>query len=1149
MPKSKAGRSADRQNVAWAILLCFFASGMSGLVYQVVWVRELVLVFGATTFAVSTVLTAFMGGLALGSFYFGRRSEKITRPLRLYGLLEIGIGVYGLAVPFIFAVLPSIYHPVWHGLQLSFFTLSIVRFLFAILVLILPTAMMGATLPILSSYYARDARRIGLRVGSLYSLNTFGAVFGAAATGFLLIPMLGMHATTVTAAAINIILGFVALKLSRLVESAASSLDEEKDVDEQSAIEDAAPKAKRRFVSWLSILTVAYRTTRNWRSASKAARNSISSATANPDRLRIITTLGGFALSGFIALSYEVIWSRVLALIIGSSVYAFSIMLTTFLIGLAAGASAASRLVDRIRHPVFVFALIEIGIGATSFIGAYLFNDLPYVFVQIYRVAGSSSFGILLLARFLIASLVMILPTLLLGALFPLVVKIVSSGDSARASGRTVGDAYAANTLGAIAGSFASGFILIPFLGLLGSLRLCSALNFVIAVMLFIVSNRSVSEKGRKGEKEKGRKGHAQSGKSPRPSVFTSPRLFSSRLRLSALLGITASVMCMGVIALFEPPWDSEVMSSAVYRYAPQLSGKSKQELFDYLKRGQGETVFYKEGITATVAVQQQGGGRVLKVNGKPEASTAGDMPTQILIGALPLLVRQQTDNVLLIGLGSGVTLGSVEQFPIKQVTCVELEPAVVEATRHFEDVNNRPLEDPRLRLVSNDGRNFIYTTDEKFDVIVSEPSNPWLTGVANLFTLEYFKRGASALKDDGLFGQWLQLYEMAPEDVRTLVATFRAAFPHVYVFRGAEGDLMLLGSKIKRPLDMSIIRSHFDDPKIAADLKRINTTRPADIISRFYLGPDEVSNLSNGAPLNTDNNALIEFNAPRRVGTAEETVERNVKQLLAYATSPLRYLDGKSALLVSDADLLTEAALGAVKREDRARAEQFINYSLELAETAQAHAMLGELRAARGDESAAIDEWQAALTLDPKHFYTLINLAKLYMSKQDIARAVPYLERALEVDQTSPRAHHLRGLAYQASGDQARAALEYRKALPDAAYARNFPNFYLNFGTALTQLGMYEESAQMLEQFVRLQPADFDGHYQLGVVLEIISERTLDEATTRRAVDELKRALSIQGDHQMAAMAHYYLAKAYRRLELHDKAESEFEIYERMSP
>src|SRR5258706_11492779 len=195
----------------WVILLCFFASGMSGLVYQVIWVRELVLVFGATTFAVSTVLTAFMGGLALGSYYFGRRSETVGRPLRLYGLLEIGIGAYGLAVPLIFATLPLVYHSMLGRLQLPFFSLSIVRFVFATLVLIVPTALMGATLPVLSSFYARDIGRIGLRVGSLYALNTFGAVLGAAATGFVLIPALGMNAATTTAATMNILLGAAAV--------------------------------------------------------------------------------------------------------------------------------------------------------------------------------------------------------------------------------------------------------------------------------------------------------------------------------------------------------------------------------------------------------------------------------------------------------------------------------------------------------------------------------------------------------------------------------------------------------------------------------------------------------------------------------------------------------------------------------------------------------------------------------------------------------------------------------------------------------------------------------------------------------------------------------------------------------------------------
>jgi spermidine synthase len=1069
MAKPQAVRTADGDGRAWVILLCFFFSGVSGLVYQVIWVRELVLVFGATTFAVSTVLTAFMGGLALGSFYFGRRSERIAHPLRLYGFLEIGIGAYGLAVPLIFTALPSVYQGLSAPLQLSFLALSAVRFIFAVLVLIIPTALMGATLPVLASYYAHEHGLIGLRVGALYALNTFGAVVGAAATGFILIPALGMHSSTAIAAAINLALGAVALRVARLEAPVGVASHSE-----------AVTKRREKHA------------------ASDAGR---------ARRIEVIAVIAAFALSGFISLSYEVIWSRVLALIIGSSVYAFSIMLTTFLIGLALGASIASRAVDRIRRPAIAFAILELGVGITSLIGAYLFNDLPYYFVQLYHWVGSTGFVVLLFARFVIASLVMIVPTLLLGGLFPLVVRIVSNVD--RASGRTVGDAYAANTLGAIAGSFASGFVLVPLLGLLGSLKLCVALNFVISAGLLLIC-------------------------------------WFPRRRMPVLATALASLVLVVVALTVEPPWDPEVMSSAVYRYAPSLTDRTRQELFEYLRRGQGDTLFYKEGITATVAVQKQGEGRVLKVNGKPEASTSGDMPTQILIGTLPLLVRPQTDDVLLIGLGSGVTLGSIEQFPIKRVTCVELEPAVVEASRYFAEVNHQPLDDPRLRMISNDGRNFIYSTNEKFDVIVSEPSNPWLTGVANLFTLEYFKRGAERLRDDGLFSQWLQIYEMAPEDVRTLIATFRAAFPNVYLFRGAEGDLMLLGSKSNRKLDLSVLASHFSDPKVAADLKRVGTMRGSDVVSRFYLGPDEVTRLSAGSPINTDNNALIEFNAPRRVGTAEETVQRNVAQLLAHAASPVNYLEGAERTDRDDAQLLTEAALGAVKRGDRQRAEQLVGYSLEHSETAQAHSMLGELQNARGDESGAIESWQAALTLDPNHFYTLVNLGKLFLTRQDTARAVTYLDHALQIDPTSARAHHLRGLAYQASGDDERAAVEYRKALPDAEYTKGIKTFYLNFGTALVSIGLYDEAAQMLSEYARLAPNDLEGHFQLGRVYEVLSERSLDELQARRAVEELKLALGLDQKH---ALSHYYLSKAYRRLEQYDLADAEFELYERLSP
>ncbi|MEK6300642.1 MAG: fused MFS/spermidine synthase [Acidobacteriota bacterium] len=1103
MQKQKAAKNAEGRNAARVILLCFFLSGASGLIYQVVWVRELVLVFGATTFAVSTVLTAFMGGLALGSYLLGRRAEGLTRPLRLYGLLEIGIGLYGLAVPLIFATLTSVYHSFWQWLHLSFLALSIVRFLFASAVLILPTALMGATLPVLSSYYARDSRRIGLRVGLLYAVNTFGAVVGAAATGFVLIPSLGMRATTGVAAAINILLGVVAIRLARVDRSVPAARPELQDDD--SSRSAGEPRGEKPSV----------------RARARSTASLIRSAAGQVLRVHKAAALVAFAVSGFVALSYEVIWSRVLALIIGSSVYAFSIMLTTFLIGLAVGASIASRFVDRIRKPMLTFAGIELGVGVTCLAGAYLFNDLPYVFVQLYRWVDSTSWSVLLFARFLISSLVMIVPTLLLGSLFPLVVRIVSSDETAQTGGRSAGEAYAANTIGAIAGSFASGFVLIPWLGLLGSLRLCAALNFVVSAGLFISMRTSAAPN--------------------KPGVSLSPRR-----ALASWTGVGVSAALIIAASVFEPPWDSEVMSSAVYRYAPSLANKSRKELFDFLKRGQGETVFYKEGITATVAVQRQGGGRVLKVNGKPEASTAGDMPTQILIGSLPLLVRERTDDVLLIGLGSGVTLGSIEQFPVRQITCVELEPAILEATRFFEDVNNRPLEDPRLRMVSNDGRNFIYTTNEKFDVIVSEPSNPWISGVANLFTLEYFKRGAERLKDDGLFSQWLQMYEMSPEDVRTLIATFRAAFPQVYVFRGSEGDLMLLGSKSARRLDLAALESHFIQPRVAADLKRINTTLATDLLSRFYLGPDEVTALVRGALLNTDDNALIEFNAPRRVGTAEETVQLNVKQLLAHAASPLPYLDADLAGAHGESDLLVKAALGAVKRDDHLRAEQFAGYSLEREESAEANGILGELRNARGDESSAIQSWQAALQLNPDHFYSLINLGKLYLTKQDTPRAAGYLDHALRIDPASARAHHLRGLAYQASGDSTRAALEYRKALPDAQYTRSVQTFYLNFGTALIQIGLYDEASQMLEEYARLAPNDFDGHYQLGMALEIEAERSLDDAKSRRAVEQLKLALGLNSSH---AMAHYYLSKAYRRLEEFELAEAEFELYERLSP
>ncbi|HUK89567.1 MAG TPA: fused MFS/spermidine synthase, partial [Blastocatellia bacterium] len=1001
--RSRQSRPTD---FTWAVLLCFLLSGVSGLIYQVIWVRQLELVFGTTTFAASTVLTAFMAGLAGGSYWFGRRAGAVKNPLKLYALLEIGIGIYGFVIPHIFTALPSIYRPLYGVLHLSFALLTVVRFVLTLAVLIVPTALMGATLPVLAGFYAPQGRSIGLKVGRLYSINTFGAVLGACGGGFVLIPALGMRLTSYTAATINITLGLAAWAISRAqtpahlsaaadsaaVAVAAVGLDEPSHQagTQKSEAKNKATSVRLRGIKVKRLFRIPVR-----KSAGASGEPLGEMGQVLLGRTGSAIVLAAFAISGFVALSYEVIWSRVLALIIGSSVYAFSIMLATFLVGLAVGSTVAARVIDRLSRPVFAFGIIELGVGATTLAGAWFFDELPIVFLQLYKVLAGSNIAVLLLLRFAVSSLVMIAPTLLLGALFPLVVRILNgrtvAGDSSGAeTSRTVGNVYAVNTVGAIVGAFGSGFLLIPWIGVLGSLRLCVEVNLVLAVVLLLTSaaipRRKASPASLTNLAGQGDKGRAENRKERRKGASRNP----GRLRNYAgtLIGVSVAAFFGLFVIVVPPPWDVAIMSSGVYRYAPQIEKLSKSDFGDFFSdRMQGEVAFYKEGITATVVVQRQSGGRVLKVNGKPDASTGGDLPTQILIGSLPFLVQPNANNCLLIGLGSGITLGSIEQFPVKQVTCVELEPAVIEASHYFDDLNHKPLEDPRLRSIANDGRNFIDTSKEQFDVIVSEPSNPWLTGAASLFTLEYFRRGAARLTDNGVFSQWLQIYEMAPEDVNCLIATFRMAFPHAYLFRGAEGDLMLLGAKRDLRLDMPTIWSHLAEPAVAADLQRIHITTPADIVSRLYMGPAELEEMTAQSGMNTDDNAVIEFDAPRRVGISEDTVGKNVKQLLAHAASPLQYIDGDTAgpdwpgkrLIVSEPaekggppDFLLDAAVAAIRRDDIGRADQFVSYSLALADTARGHSIEGEILSSRGDNKGALDEWGQALALNPNHLYTL---------------------------------------------------------------------------------------------------------------------------------------------------------------------------------
>lgn len=780
------------------------------------------LIFGSTAFAVSTVLTAFMAGLALGSYLFGRWIDRRGSPLLAYAALEALIGAYALLIPLIFAALVPIYQWVWDHFSPNYYLFSLVRFVLAFLVLMIPTTCMGGTLPILAKFYALVPQgQLSLSVSTLYSVNTFGAVLGTVLSGFVLIPALGLSQSVLTASLINFLLaGLIVLVVFTSPEKLKGFL-----------------VRPRRVSSAASLSSSQGESDHSW---------------GEEGRVRAYV-LFSFALTGFAALVLEVAWTRVLSLVLGPSVYAFSVMLATFLVGLAVGAFAFSRLIEAFKlDGLKTLGWLQLLIGATTFLTLLLFNQLPFLFATIFhRWGASQSTEVLFGLQFLICFLVMYLPTFFMGGIFPAVVEVFSAERGA--AGRTIGRIYAANTVGAILGSFSAGFLLIPTIGIQNTVILTIFIYLglgLVTALLAWSGSRAVS-----------------------PQRWSLGRISSYALPIATML----------VVVFLAPDWNRLVMSSGMFQYAPRLKPPQAPEGyiptradFDrYVHRL--EILFYKEGYSGTITVawektippqklgDQMVDSLLLINNGKIDASSYSDMPTQIFSGHVGLMLHPDPKDVLVIGLASGTTAGSALQHPIERLTTVEIEEAVVEASRQFDFVNNKPLEDPRSTLIVNDGRNYLLVTPKQYDVIVSEPSNPWMSGPSNLFTQEFFRIVRRKLKDDGLFVQWVQMYSMSPDNMRALIATVRSVFPYIYVFNTLLGaDLLLVSSGRPVEFDLERLSERLERESVKRDLERIGITSVAEFLAYFRLGSDEVAELVRGAPLNTDDNALIEFAAPK---------------------------------------------------------------------------------------------------------------------------------------------------------------------------------------------------------------------------------------------------------------------------------------------
>jgi len=757
-PIARPLASVRAAGLLWGLVALFFLSGACGLIYQVLWVRLLSLSFGITVYAVTVVLASFMGGLALGSFIGGRYAERLRRPLVAYAIIELIVGLVALATPFLFNGLQWLYPYLSRGVGGSEAVLFVLRILLAFAILAVPTTLMGATLPIIVKSSLAQHGQIANRIGLLYTANTVGAIVGTAVAGFYLIGGIGITASIQVAAVMNWIIGLAALGLGWLAVGPAEARSEAASVVDGAAF---SPRARQ-------------------------------------------VTLIAYGLAGVCSFAFEVAWTRMLALVLDTSIYAFVTMLSMVLVGIAVGSGVVTPFIRRRWNWVLVFAVLELLLAAATIWATWAIAYLPYIHDWLLQNEQTRRFVVSTLrVNFVVATLTILPSTLLIGATFPIAARICTAGLD-RASER-LGQIYAVNVFGAIFGSMLGGFVLLPWFGTQISLLLLAVASLGIAAALALAADR--------------------------------PR-FATRAGLVAV-----GTAVFAVLWVTKP----DVYASLFYARFPT-----------------SDVIWFKEGIETTVSiVEGPDGVRTLYTNSRGQAN---DEPALVhyhrRIAHMPLLVRPNAQDALIVGLGAGHTSGSILQHEGTHVHVVELSDAIVSGAAQFATVNYGALRDPRFTMELGDGRNYLLTTTEKYDLITTDTIQPFDAGSTNLYSAEYYRLAARSLKPGGVMAQWI-----GPHDdfqYKTMLRTYLAVFPHVTLWLTAD---LVVGSNDPIDMDLNEVARRFESPKARAALADAGFNGPEDAAAAFVADRAEIERFVGPGPILTDDHPFIEYyrSAPGR--------------------------------------------------------------------------------------------------------------------------------------------------------------------------------------------------------------------------------------------------------------------------------------------
>ncbi len=722
-----------RQRQLAIVLLLFFFSGACGLTYQVLWLRLLSLVFGVTVYAASTVLAAFMSGLALGSVLAAPLLRRVRRPLTVFGLAEILIAASALATPLGLRAAEGLYRALYSAAPESLTLLTLARFVCALLVLLVPTILMGLTLPVLSASSFVRQYHVGARISALYAVNTAGAVFGAVVTGFVLIGAIGIQRSFYLAAAVNTLVGAVALLASkdRYAESPA--------------VAQTDPRTPRSSAIFAVVVTV----------------------------------------SGVAALALEIVWFRMLVLYLEATTYAFTTMLGTVLAGIAAGGAVAARLLKRDRDWPAWLVFLQITVGLAVIVSSLVL---------------ARNYGRTLTTE-LQTSIAAIFPAaFLMGLSFPIALRaalgIKPEAHDAPGMARHVGQLYALNVAGAIAGALLGGFVALPQLGTRHAL--------IAMASLYVAAGCIVA--------------------------------FGRPLRRGLIAAAAFGAVVFGVTATRAPdPFDAA--------YARRY-GRDMREFWRH------------DGVQTAVSVHASQFRRALYLDGLHQGNDTPEMVRlHRVIGHLPMVLNDRPSDALVVGLGGGATAGAVSQYPGVRVKIVELSDGVRRAGSFFSHISYDVLNQPHVTLRIDDGRNFFSVTDERFDVITADIIQPSHAGAGSLYSLEYFTLVRRALKDDGIALQWIG--HRSATQHRLIMRTFLSVFPEATLW--FNGGLMV-GSLAPLKIDRALVATKRADPITAAALDDIGLRDFETLASWYTAGPDEMRRLVGDGPILTDDRPLVEY-------------------------------------------------------------------------------------------------------------------------------------------------------------------------------------------------------------------------------------------------------------------------------------------------